>query len=152
MRNQMRERIWRAAMLHGEKIVANTLRAALCVLSIAAISFAVQAASVSPASLGFDPARFGLPVYPNATVKLGSAASTRDFSGHTQHSVVLETPDAVAAVAAWYAAHWSGATLKSYPNAPVIMMAKEWGTTNISLSLSRSGAETEIRIVVPGAY
>jgi len=139
-------------MLHGEKIVANTLRAALCVLSIAALSFAVQAASVSSASLGFDPARFGLPVYPNATVKLGSAASTRDFSGHTQHSAVLETPDAVPVVAAWYAGHWSGAALKSYPNAPVIMMAKAWGTTSISLAISRSGGETEIRIVVPGAY
>lgn len=139
-------------MLHGKKIVAKTPRTALCVLSVAAVSFAAQAASVSSASLGFDPARFGLPVYPNATVKLGSAASIRDFSGHTQHSVVLETPDAVPAVAAWYAAHWNGAALKSYPNAPVIMMAKEWGTTNISLSLSRSGAETEIRIVVPGAY
>jgi hypothetical protein len=139
-------------MLHGEEIVATALRAALCILSIAAVSLAVQAASVSPASLGFDPARFGLPVYPNATVKLGSAASARDFFGHTQHSVVLETPDAVPAVATWYAAHWNGAALKSYPNAPVIVLAKDWGTTNISLSLSRSGGETEIRIVVPGAY
>ena len=113
---------------------------------------AVQAATVSVGTLGFDPARFALPIYPGTTVRVGGAASGKDFSGHSQKSAVLETADSVDAVANWYAINWPGATRKTYPGAPVALFSKAWGTTAIALSISRVGPETEIRIVVPGSY
>lgn len=129
-------------------IVAN-LGAALVA---AAAGQAANAAATSAATLGFDPARFGVPIYPGASVKLGGTGSTRDFSGRSQRTAVVETTDTVSAVANWYAANWPGALRKTYPAAPIAQFAKAWGATAITVSIARNGAETDIRIVVPGGY
>ena len=115
-------------------------------------SVAAYAAAVTVQTLGFDPARFGLPIYPSSTVRIGSASSGKDFSGHGQKNVVLETSATVDAVANWYAMNWAGAMRKTYPGAPVAMFSKPWGTTAISVTITRAGAETDIRLGVPGSY
>jgi hypothetical protein len=116
------------------------------------VSVAAYAAAVTAQTLGFDPTRFGLPIFPSSTVRIGSASSGKDFSGHSQKNVVLETSASVDAVANWYAMNWAGAMRKTYPGAPVAIFSKPWGTTAISVSIARSGAETDIRLVVPGSY
>lgn len=103
-------------------------------------------------TLGFDPSRFALPIYPGTTVRVGGAASGKDFSGHSQKSAVLETSASVDAVANWYAMNWPGAVRKTYPGAPVALFSKLWGTTAIAVTIGRVGPETEIRMVVPGSY
>jgi hypothetical protein len=152
----MAELFWRgsAVLFRGEKRIAVKCYGTilLVVIAIVGVISAAHATAPSVAALGFDPARFGLPLYPGATVRIGSAAASRDFAGHTQHSAVLETPDPIAIVANWYAGNWSGAVLKSYPDAPVVQFAKDWGTGNVSVVISRMDGETDIRIVVPGAY
>lgn len=128
-------------------------RAALALAGAAALVGAgADAASVNVGTLGFDPSHFGLPIYPGTTVHIGSASSGRDFSGHSQKSVVLETSASVDAVADWYAMNWAGAARKTYPGAPVAVFSKPWGTTSIGVTIARAGAETDIRIVVPGSY
>lgn len=126
-------------------------RAALaCLLALA--STAAVASSVSVSTLGFDPSRFALPIYPGTTVKIGGTASNKDFSGRSQKAVVLETSDSVDAAANWYGANWAGAMRKTYPGAPVAMFSKAWGTTAVSVTIARIGTETDISIVVPGSY
>lgn len=128
-----------------------SLAAILGCAAMGALTLA-HAASVSVGTLGFDPARFGLPIYPGTTVRVGAAASGKDFSGRSQKSAVLETSASVDAVANWYSMNWPGASRKTYPGAPVALFSKPWGTASITLSISRIGPETEIKIVVPGSY
>jgi hypothetical protein len=115
-------------------------------------SIAAYGAAVTVQALGFDPTRFGLPIYPGASVRIGSTSSGKDFLGHSQKNVVLETSATVDAVANWYAMNWADAMRKTYPGAPVAMFSKAWGTTAISVTITRAGAETDIRLVVPGSY
>ena len=126
--------------------------ASLAGLFAAALVRSANAAAISAATLGFDPARFCVPIYPGASAKLGASGTSRDFSGRSQHAAVLETTDTVSAVANWYAANWPGALRKTYPGAAVAQFAKPWGATAITISIARNGAETDIRIVVPGGY
>jgi len=126
-------------------------RATLACLATFTSTVAV-ASSVSVSTLGFDPSRFGLPICPGTTVKIGGTASSKDFSGRSQRSVVLETSDSVDAVANWYAMNWAGALRKTYPGAPVAMFSKIWGTTAVTVTVGRVGTETDISIVVPGSY
>src|SRR5206468_6269522 len=106
---------------------------AICALVVA--FGAAQAATVTVGTLGFDPSRFALPIYPGTTVRVGGAASGKDFSGHSQKSAVLETSASVDAVANWYAMNWPGAVRKTYPGAPVALFSKLWGTTAIAVTI-----------------
>lgn len=129
---------------------ARIVALAVCAL-VGSVALA-GAAAVSVANLGFDPSRFGLPIYPGSTLHIGGAASGKDFSGRTRQSAVLETSASVDAVANWYAMNWPGAERKTYPGAPVAIFNKPWGTTAISVTIARSGVETDIQIIVPGSY
>jgi hypothetical protein len=131
---------------------ARVRRQATLACVAALVSTVAVASSVSVSTLGFDPSRFGLPIYPGTTVKLGGTASGKDFSGRSQRSVVLETSDSVDAVANWYAMNWAGAMRKTYPGAPIAMFSKVWGTTAVTVTVGRDGTETDISIVVPGSY
>ena len=108
----------------------------LTVLLALAIAGPAGAAAVSPATLGFDPARFGIPIYPNSSVKV--AAAGNQISGRSQLTAVLESTDTVFAVASWYATNWPGAMSKSYPAAATAaQFAKPWGSTAITVSIAR---------------
>ena len=125
---------------------------AVAVAALVALSGSAFAATATVSTLGFDPSRFDVPIYPGATVKLGTANSGKDFAGRAQKSVLLQTSDSVQAVAVWYASHWPGAAAKTYPNAALQQFVKPWGGASISVSISRVGPETQIRMLVPDSY
>jgi hypothetical protein len=124
---------------------------ALTVLLVLAVAGPACAAVVTPATLGFDPARFGVPIYPNSSVKV--AAAGNQISGRGERTAVLESTDTVFAVASWYGANWPGAVSKNYPGVgSAAQFTRPWGSTAITVSIARDGPLTDIRIVVPGTY
>lgn len=119
--------------------------------TLLALGLLAQVASwpaLGAANLGFDPAKYGLPIYPNATLRPGTANAIKT-PGRVRRSAVLTTADAEDKVATWYAAHWRAARHRAFPHLHMDQFSSGWGATSVSVSITNPTGETEIRLMVP---
>ncbi|HLY05066.1 MAG TPA: hypothetical protein VKR31_04905 [Rhizomicrobium sp.] len=127
-------------MTRGNVVVALALLAQIgCAPAFAASDF------------GFDPTKFGLPIYPGATLRPGTTASIKGAFGRVRRRAVLTTADPEDRVAAWYAAHWQGARRQSFPHMHMDQFATGTGATIVQITITNSDGDTEIQLMVPGS-
>lgn len=119
-----------------------------------ALGFLVQigsAQAAGPSGLGFDPAKFGVPIYPNAKLIPGTPASIPSGYGRVRRLAVLKTADPEDRVAAWYTAHWKAAQHRAFPHMHMDQFATGSGATNVTVSITNPAGDTEIHVMVPGS-
>lgn len=126
------------------------MRSGKALLAFALLAQLASAPALGGTRLGFDPAKYGLPIYPNATLRPGTASAIKGAPGIVRRSAVLTTADAEDRVAAWYAAHWKGARHRAFPRMHMDQFSTGWGDTSVSVSITNPTGETEIRLMTPG--
>ncbi|MGH8397210.1 MAG: hypothetical protein ACRETA_03045 [Gammaproteobacteria bacterium] len=129
--------------------------AVVCTVALAAChrstSVGLQAVRTpSPATLGFDPAPCGLPIYPGAEVKPDSSLTVSDphaYGGKRMHTVELASRDPMDRIVGWYAAHWAGATRSGVAGEIIIFnRVSDSGMCEVEIYVA---ANTAIKYVVP---
>ena len=127
------------------------LKRAAILASLALVAQIGSAQALGPSELGFDPAKFGLPIYPGATLRPGTAAAIKSAFGRVRRAAVLKTADPEDKVAAWYAAHWHGARHHVFPHMHMDQFATGSGAATVLVSVTNSDGETEIQLMVPAS-